>query len=66
MNNNFSIEIGKKVVEKTIIKELCKKNVIEFCQCNNIIKKLDEDIIKLENKLDNKKEMKNMIVKIPI
>ncbi len=66
MDNNPSIDIAKKEIKKAIINELCKKGVIEFCQCNNIIKKLDEDIIKLENKLDNKKEMKNMIVKIPI
>lgn len=66
MDNNPSIDIAKKEIKKAIINELCKKGVIEFCQYNNIIKKLDEDIIKLENKLDNKKEMKNMIVKIPI
>lgn len=66
MNNNFSIEIGKKVVEKTIIKELCKKNVIDFCQCNNIIKKIDEDIIKLREKLNIKADMINIVVKIPI
>ena len=66
LDNNPSIDIAKKEIQKAIINELCKKVVIEFCQCNNIIKKLDEDIIKLENKLDNKKEMKNMIVKIPI
>ena len=66
MDNNPSIDIAKKEIQKAIINELCKKGVIEFCQCNSIIKKLDEDIIKLENKLENKKEMKNMIVKIPM
>lgn len=66
MDNNPSIDIAKKEIQKAIINELCKKGVIDFCQCNNIIKKLDEDIIRLEKKLEIKKDMTNMIVKIPI
>ncbi len=66
MDNNPSIEIAKKEIEKAIINELCKKGVIDFCQCNNIMKKLDEDIIKLGDKLNIKEDMTNMIVKIPI
>lgn len=66
MNNNPSIDIAKKEIQKAIINELCKKGVIDFCQCNNIIKKIDEDIIKLEKKLEIKKDMTNMVVKIPV
>lgn len=66
MDNNPSIEIAKKEIEKAIINELCKKGVIDFCQCNSIMKKLDEDIIKLGAKLNLKEDMTNMIVKIPI
>ncbi len=66
MDNNPSIEIAKKEIEKAIINELCKKGVIDFCQCNNIIKKLDEDIIKLGDKLNIKEDMTKMIVKIPV
>ena len=66
MDNNPSIEIAKKEIEKAIINELCKKGVIDFCQCNNIMKKLDEDIIKLGDKLNIKEDMTNMIVKISI
>ena len=66
LESNISIEIAKKEVEKAIICELCKKGVIDFCQCNNIIKKLDEDIIKLGDKLNIRENMKNMIVEIPI
>lgn len=66
MDNNPSIEIAKKEIEKAIINELCKKGVIDFCQCNSIMKKLDEDIIKLGDKLNIKEDMTNMIVKIPI
>ena len=66
MDNNPSIDIAKKEIQKAIINELCKKGVIEFCQCNTIIKKLDEDIIKIEKKLEIQKDMTNMIVKIPI
>jgi len=66
LDNNPSIEIAKKEIEKAIINELCKKGVIDFCQCNNIIKKLDEDIIKLGDKLNIKEDMTKMIVKIPV
>lgn len=66
MDNNPSIDIAKKEIQKAIINELCKKGVIEFCQCNNIIKKIDEDIIKLREKLNIKADMINIVVKIPI
>jgi len=66
LDNNPSIEIAKKEIEKAIINELCKKGVIDFCQCNNIIKKLDEDIIKLGDKLNIKEDMTKMIVEIPV
>lgn len=66
MDNNPSVNIAKKEIQKAIINELCKKGVIDFCQCNTIIKKLDEDIIKLEKNFEKKENMTNMIVKIPI
>ena len=66
MDNNPSVEIARKEIEKAIINELCKKGVIDFCECNNITRKLDEDIIKLEDKLKIKEDMKNIKIKIPI
>jgi len=66
LDNNPSVNIAKKEIQKAIINELCKKGVIDFCQCNTIIKKLDEDIIKLEKNFEKKEDMTNMIVKIPI
>lgn len=66
MDNNPSVNISKKEIQKAIINELCKKGVIDFCQYNTIIKKLDEDIIKLKKNFEKKEDMTNMIVKIPI
>ena len=66
LNNNPSIDIAKKEMQKVIINELYKKGVIDFFQCNSIIKKLDEDIIKLDSKFEKKEDMSNMIVNIPI
>ncbi len=66
MKNDLSIDIAKKELQKAIINELCKKDVIDFCQCNSIVKKLDEDIMKFENKLDKKEDNENMAVKIPL
>lgn len=65
MNNIPSIAIAKKVIQKAIINELCQKNVVDFYQYNNIIKKIDEDILKLETKVV-KNENSNIVVKILI
>lgn len=66
MNNSFSIEIIKKSIEKVIVNELFKKNIMDLSQLNNITRRLDEDIIKLEDKLKTSEDMVNMVVKIPI
>ncbi len=66
LNNNPSIDIVKEEIQKVIINELYKKCVIDFCECNRIIKMLDEDIIKLDSKFEKKEDMTNMIVKIPM
>ena len=66
MKNDISVDIAKKELQKAIINELCKKDVIDFCQCNSIVKKLDEDIMKFENKLEKKEDNGNMVVKIPL
>lgn len=64
MNKNLSIIMAEKEIEKSIINELFEKNIIDFYQCNSIIKKLEEDIIKIKLNIDNEKT--NMIVEIPI
>lgn len=66
MNNSFSIEIIKKSIEKVIVNELFKKNIMDLSQLNNITRRLDEDIIKLEDKLKTSEDMVNMVIKIPI
>lgn len=68
MNNSFSIDIAKNEIKKAFINELYKKDVIDFYRYNVIIKKIDEDILKLETKLskENRVEKNNIIVKIPI
>lgn len=68
MNNNLSIDIAKNEIKKAFINELYKKGVIDFNRYNVIIKKIDEDILKLEAKLskENRVEKNNIIVKIPI
>lgn len=66
MNNSPSINIAKKIIQKAIINELCKKDVIDFYQYNTIIKNINEDILKLEAKMSEEKEKNNIVVKIPI
>lgn len=66
MNNNLAIDIAKKEIEKAIINELCKKGLVDFSGSNTIIKRLDEDILKLENKFEKTKDMKNIVIKILI
>lgn len=59
MDNNPSIDIAKKEIEKAIIGELYKKEVIDFNQYNFIIRELDEDILKeeKENKIEDLKQV---------
>ena len=64
MNNNFEALIAKKMIQKELINELEKINLIDFANASNIIKKLEEDINKL--KKSNEKAVKNMVVKIPV
>ena len=66
MNNSPSNDIAKKIIQKAIINELCKKDVIDFYQYNTIIKNINEDILKLEAKMSEEKEKNNIVVKIPI
>lgn len=66
MKNDISVDIVKKKLEKALINELCKKGVIDFCQCNSIVKKLDENIMKFENKFNKKVSKGNMVVKITL
>ena len=64
--NNISFDMAKKEIQKVIVSELYKKDVIQFFQYNNIIKQLDEQIVKLKNKFIINEDMKNIIVKILI
>ena len=59
ISNGYSINIAKKEIEKAIIGELYKKEVIDFNQYNFIIRKIDEDILKeeKENKIENLKQV---------
>ena len=66
MDNNSGTQIVKKIIQKELLNELCCKGVIEFVNASNIIKKLDEDISKLKTLQENNKNMKNIIVKIPV
>ncbi len=66
MKNNFSTLIVKKIIQKELLNELCNKGLIDFVNTSNIIKKLDEDINKLKELQEKDKNVKNIIVKIPI
>ena len=66
MDNNPETLIVKKIIQKELLNELCGKGLIDFTNTSNIIKKLDEDIRKLENSSQKKKNKRNMVVKIPL
>ena len=66
MNNNYSIKVAKKIIEKAIITELSKKNIIDICQCNNMINKIDEEIAKCINKNESVEGEEKLVVKIPL
>ena len=66
MNDNLGVTIVKKKIEKELLNELVNIGLIDFINTSNIIKKLDEDINKLERLQENNKDMKNIIIKIPV
>ncbi len=66
MDNNHETLIAKKTLQKELLNELCSKGLIDFVNTSNIIKKLDEDINKLKELQEKDKDVKNIIVKIPV
>ena len=66
MDNNPETLIAKKMIQKELLNELCSKGFIDFTNTSNIIKKLDEDINKLKESQEKDKDVKNIIVKIPV
>ena len=66
MDNNPGTLIAKKLIQKELLNELCGKGLIDFTNTSNIIKKLDEDINKLKELQEKDKDLKNIIVKIPV
>ena len=64
MDNNPETLIAKKMIQRELLNELCSKGLIDFTNTSSVIKKLDEDINKL-TKLQEK-DVKNIIVKIPV
>lgn len=66
MDNNPGTIIVKKIIQKELLNELCSKGLIDFTNTSNIIKKLDEDINKLKELQEKDKDVKNIIVKIPV
>lgn len=66
MDNNPENLIAKKLIQKELLNELCDKGLIDFANTCNIIKRLDEDINKLKESQEKDKDVKNIIVKIPV
>ena len=66
MDNNPETLIAKKMIQKELLNELCSKGLIDFANTCNIIKRLDEDINKLKESQEKDKDVKNIIVKIPV
>ncbi len=56
----------KKMIQKELLNVLYNKGLIDLINISNIIKKLDEDIGRLKSEQEKNKDMKNIIVKIPV
>ena len=66
MDNNHGTLIAKKIIQNELLNELCGKGLIDFANTSNIIKKLEEDISKLKELQEKDKDVKKIIVKIPL
>lgn len=56
----------KKELQKAIIWELCKKEVIDFTQSNIILKKIEEQIEKVKEKYNVEENKEPVIIEIPL
>ena len=66
LKDGYNIDIAKKVLQKAIVNELYKKEVIEFAVYNNIIKKIDEEIKKISKNEESIEDLGQLIIEIPI
>lgn len=66
MDNNPGTLIARKLIQKELLNELCGKGLIDFANKSNIVRKIDEDINKLKELQKKDKDLKNIIVKIPV
>lgn len=66
IKENYFVDLAKKELQKAIIQELCRKEVIDFTWSSTILKKLDEQIEKLKEKYDYCEEGKQITVQIEI
>ena len=54
------------MIQKELLNELYNKGLIDFVNTNNVVKKLDSDIYKLNELQKKDKDAKNIIVNIPL
>lgn len=66
MDNELNSLIVKKLIQKALLNELCRKNLIDFSNANKIIKEIYKNINNLKSLQENNNDMKNIIVKIRI
>lgn len=66
MDNSLEALITKKIIQKELLNELVSIGLIDFLNTINIVGKLDEDISKLKKLQETDKDIKNIIVKIPV
>lgn len=64
-SNEYSINIAKKEIEKAIIGEFYKKEVIDFNQYNFITRELEEEKLKVE-KENNMEDLKQVVVDVKV
>ena len=61
----MEIALIKKIIQKELLNEMYKKDIIDFLQYNMITKKLESDISKLKNSFEES-AMPNMTFKVLI
>lgn len=66
MNNNITYDVVKKEVQKKIINYLYQNNEITISEYEILISKCDENIIKLNEKIEKDKEKYSYPMKVDI
>ena len=66
VDDKYTIDVAKKVLQKAIVNEMHRNGIVEFAVCSNILKKIDIEINRTKKEKTEEIKKKNITIKIPL